>query len=118
MIYDSHDFLSQSLPPITEVVHSPPPAAKKSLPAWLQILQWQFLAAVFLGTMVFSLKYCWPQGYEAARAQFVCQELGPIQKASHTLVGQVLKGQSVPEALAAFCSTVLEGIGSDDKIQS
>ncbi len=118
MIYDSHDLLSHPVPLITEVVPPSPPVRKKTAVGWVQIVQWQVLFAVLLGSLVFSLRYWWPRGYESAKAQFVCQELGPIQKAVHTLAGQILSGQSVPDALATFCSTVLEGIGPDDEIPS
>lgn len=110
MIYDSPAPLTCLSQPVTEVALSPPPPPKKKKITWLQILQWQTLAALLLGCMVFSSRYWWPQGYEAAKAQFVCQELGPIQKALCTLGGQVLDGRPLREAVTAFCTTVLEGM--------
>lgn len=118
MIYESPASLSQLSQPITEVACSPPPQSKKPKLTWLRILQRQLLAALLLGCTVFSFKYWWPPGYEAAKEHFVCQELGPIQKAGCIFVGQVLNGEPVPEALAAFSTTIFEGILCDDEAAS
>lgn len=113
MVYDLDEVMAAAP---TEVTELPPPAPKPepvSLPApsgkgrYWKSLRLRVLISVVLCGLILTLNLWWPQAAELLRDQAGNGEIGPVQSAAQTLVTDVLSGEPIPEAIAAFCQEVV-----------
>ncbi len=110
IIMEYYDSALLTQAPVTEV-HSPPPTPDKPPESrFWKLFRRQFWAALFLAVAVLTMQAWWPAGAETARKWLVCEEIGPVEAAAQAFVADVLDGEPLPDAAAAFCQTVLEDL--------
>lgn len=100
--------------PVTELTPLPDPEAvpeedkQQSGSKLGKILRGQFLGALAICLVVLTMQFWWPGGVKAARQWLVCEEASPLEEAAQAFVSDVLQGESVEDAVVAFCLEVLD----------
>ena len=101
--------------PVTELTPLPDPEAAPEEDKQQQsggklgkILRGQFLGALAICLVVLTMQFWWPGGVKTARQWLVCEEASPLEAAAQTFVSDVLQGESVEDAVVAFCLEVLD----------
>lgn len=68
----------------------------------------RLLIALVLCGVILTIPAWWPQGAEYLRQQANSGEVSAAQTAAQTLVTEILSGENIPEAIAAFCQEVAD----------
>ena len=109
MVYDLNELTLATPATVTEVP-PPPPQEETSAPSrkrgYWHLLRVRFLISLVLCGLILTVPAWWPQGAAYLRQQAGEGEIGPVQAAAQTLVTDVLSGDPIPEAIAAFCQEV------------
>ncbi len=116
MVYDL-DELTLSIPATVTEVPPPPPQEKDTAPVkkggYWRSLRMRLLISLALSGLILTIPSWWPRGAEYLHQQAGKGEIGPVQAAAQTLVTDVLSGDPIPEAIAAFCQEVAHAQAQD-----
>lgn len=116
MVYDL-DELTMAIPVTVTEVPSPPPREETTTPAgkrgYWRSLRLRLLISLVLSGLILTVPAWWPQGAAYLHQQAAEGEIGPVQSAAQTLVTDVLSGDPIPEAIAAFCQEVADAQAQD-----
>lgn len=88
------------------------PAVPKKVASGGRQLRWQTMTAAFLLLFVLLVKQTWPEGTDKLRACLIPGGEG-TQLAFQEFVTELHEGESVGEALTAFCRQVIENAETD-----
>lgn len=115
MVYDLQELTCAAPVQVTEVCPPVPeakPMAVKKRGYWHGLMV-RCVIALVLCIWVLTLPHWWPKGAKFLRVQAGQGEIGMTQRAAQELVCDVLSGEPLPEAIAAFCQEVMDAGNSD-----